>query len=178
MRRRCDFQHIALLREAAIAAPLLTVLAACGPKAGQSGHQLTVRDGKIVVVVEALPDTVLTSISHVLAQERIALRRYEPEDGFAESGFIDLAAYPSFFDRNLWDDTERTIKLRFHASGQDSTTVFVCEPLYNPYEVITHETDYTLLRPVPPGHPGFEIAAALTRRIAAYAEGRAVAAPS
>ncbi len=129
-----------------------------------------------MVVVSASSDTVLASISRVLMQEGIALRRYEPESGLAESAFIDLARYPGF-DPEIWDNTERFIKLRFYASPMDSTTLLVSEPLYNPYEVFTFESDYTRLRPVPPGHPGFDIATAFTRRIAAHAEGRAVTAP-
>ncbi len=151
---------------------------ACGPKAGESGQGLTVSDGRIFVLVEAPKDTLFTSLSQVMAQERIALRRYDPDNDVAETGFIDLAAYPNFFDQTLWDDTERMIKLRLQTEVQDSGTVLMCEPYYNPYEVITHETDFTRLRLVPPGHPGFEVAMALTRRIAAHAEGRAVTAPS
>lgn len=161
---------------ATCAAASLALLAACGPKAGEAGPQLEVQDGRIVVAVQAPSDTVFESITLVLVQERIALRRFEPENGLAESGFIDLARYRDF-DRELWDDTERLVKLRFLASSSDSTTTFVCEPLYNPYEVVTDEADFTRLRLVPLGHPGFDIAVALTRRIAAHAEGRAVTRP-
>ncbi|UCF18527.1 MAG: hypothetical protein JSU87_11320 [Gemmatimonadota bacterium] len=149
---------------------------ACGPK-GDSGNGLTISDGRIFAEVRAPRDTVFASASRIMAQERIALRRYEPRNNIAETGFIDLAAYPNFFDQTLWDDTERMIKLRLHTDVQDSITVLMCEPYYNPYEVVTHETDFTRLRLVPPGHPGFAVAMALTRRIAAHAEGRAVAAP-
>lgn len=155
---------------------LLTV-SACGTKADQTANDLQIYDGMIVVVVNAYRDTVMESTSRVLMQERIDLRRYEPESGIAESGFIDLAKYPAFFDSEIWDNTERLVKLRFFAARRDSTTVFQCEPLYNPYEVITDELDSARLRRVPLGHPGFDIAAALTRRIAAHAEGRAVASP-
>lgn len=154
----------------------LVVFGACGPRGGGSGIELGTRNGKIYVLVHALPDTVMVSTSHVLAQERIALRRYEPESGYAESGFLDIARYSSF-DPEIWDDTERLIKLRFYASVRDSTTLFECEPLYNPYEVVTEEIDNARLRQVPAGHPGFDVAAALTRRIAAHAEGKAVTAP-
>jgi hypothetical protein len=156
---------------------LAALALACGPKAGESGNGLTVSDGRIFVLVEAPKDTLFTSLSQVMAQERVALRRYDPDNDIAETGFIDLAAYPNFFDQTLWDDTERMIKLRLQTEVQDSAIVLMCEPYYNPYEVVTHETDFTRLRLVPLGHPGFEIAMALTRRIAAHAEGRAVTAP-
>lgn len=158
-----------------LAVSCVVLLAACGARGTQ--NELAVQGDGIVVLVEAMLDTVMASTSHVLAQERIALRRYEPETGYAESGFVDLARYPAFFDPELWDATERLVKLRFYAERQDSSTLFRCEPLYNPYEVITDEIDRARLIPVPQGHPGFEIATALTRRIAAHAEGRAVAAP-
>ncbi len=162
----------------ALLAPVffLTLAAACGFKPGGSGD-IEVQDGRIVALVTAPLDTVFTSTSQVLAQERIALRRYEPDNGVAETGFIDIAAYPAFFDRELWDDTERLVKLRFLASARVTTTVLICEPYYNPYEVITDEADFTQLRLVPQGHPGFDVAAALTRRIVAHAEKRAVTAP-
>ncbi len=158
-------------------AVFLVMLTACGPKGGGPLGEVSVREGKIVIVVAALPETVFESASHVLLQERIPLRRYEPDRGLIETGFIDLARYPAFFDREIWDETEQFMKLRFRGSRADSSTVFVCEPLYNPYEVRTGETEFGRLRLVPPGHPGFDIAVALTRRIAAHAEGRAVAAP-
>ncbi len=149
---------------------------ACGPKSGE-GNGVTVSDGRIFAEVKALRDTVFTSASRIMAQEGIALRRYEPQNNIAETGFIDLAAYPNFFDQTLWDDTERMIKLRLYTEVQDSVTILMCEPYYNPYEVVTQEIDFTRLRLVPPGHPGFSVAMALTRRIAAHAEGRAVAWP-
>lgn len=164
-------------RVAACAAITVLVLSACGPKAGNSANDVQVVNGLLVVQVNAYRDTVMESISRVLVQERIDLRRYEPENGIAESGFIDIAKYPAFFDPEIWDNRERLVKLRFFASRSDSTTLFQCEPLYNPHEVITDELDTARLRLVPQGHPGFAIAAALTRRIAAYAEGRAVASP-
>ena len=143
----------------------------------ESENEVEVRDGRIILMVGARSDTVLASASHVLMQERIALRRYEPEEGLAESGFIDIGQYRDF-DSEIWDESDRLIKLRFYATVKNSKTFLVCEPLYNPYEIVTHESDYTRLRLVPPGHPGFNVAVALTRRIAAYAEGRAVTAPS
>lgn len=156
---------------------LAVLFGACSARGGGTQNEVAVQEGGIVVLVGARLDTVMQSASHVLAQERIALRRYEPDAGFAESGFIDLARYPAFFDRELWDATERLVKLRFYAEGQDSSTFFRCEPLYNPFEVVTDEIDRARLIPVPQGHPGFEIATALTRRIAAHAEGRVVASP-
>jgi hypothetical protein len=150
---------------------------ACGPRAGDNGNSLTVSGSRIFVEVKAPRDTLYTSLSQIMAQERIALRRYDPDGDIAETGFIDLAAYPNFFDQSLWDDTERMIKLRLQTEVQDSAVVLMCEPYYNPYEVITHEIDFTRLRLVPPGHPGFQVAMFLTRRIAAHAEGRAVTAP-
>ncbi len=164
-------------RIAGFALVALVVVSACGTKAGQTGNDLQIHDGIIIVEVNAYRDTVMQSTSRVLMQERIDLRRYEPESGIAESGFIDLAKYPAFFDSKIWDNTERLVKLRFLAARGDSITVLQCEPLYNPYEVITDELDNARLRRVPLGHPGFDIAAALTRRIAAHAEGRAVASP-
>ena len=165
------------VRVAALALIALLVVGACGPKAGQSVNDVQIVNGLLVIEVNAYRDTVMQSTSRVLMQERIDLRRYEPESGLAESGFIDLAMYPAFFDREIWDDTERLVKLRFYAFRKDSTTVFQCEPLYNPHEVVTDELDNARLRLVPISHPGFAIAAALTRRIAAHAEGRAVASP-
>lgn len=172
-----DSRRPALTRNVRVApALLLALITGCGFRPGSAGD-IDVQGGRLVAEVKAPLDTVFTSTSQILAQERIALRRYEPENGVAETGFIDIAAYPAFFDRELWDDTERLIKLRFLASSKDSTTVLVCEPYYNPYEVITDEADFTQLRLVPQGHPGFDVAAALTRRIAAHAEKRAVTAP-
>ncbi len=171
--RRCSRRTV---RRVAATAAGLALLSACGPKAGNSGPELTVEDGKILTAVTADVETVFASTRHVLVQERIFLRRYEPESGFAETDFIDLASYRDF-DRELWDNTERLVKLRFYASAADSTTVLVCEPLYNPYEVVTDESDSSRLRLVPFGHPGFDIAAALTRRIAAHAQGQAVTRP-
>jgi hypothetical protein len=159
-----------------LAATTLALTAACAPKGDDTLSDLMYDNGRVMVLVRAQLDTVMEATSRVLAQERIALRRYDPETGEAESGFIDIAAYRDY-DPELWDDTERMVKLRFHAAPQDTTTLLVCEPLYNPYEIITHETDYSRLRPVPIGHPGFDVAASLTRRIAAYAEGKAVTRP-
>lgn len=155
----------------------LLTLNGCGPKTGEIGNDLQIQDGVIVVLVNAYRDTVMESTSRVLVQERIDLRRYEPETGIAESGFIDLARYPAFFDSEIWDARQRLVKLRFFATSRDSTTVFECEPLYNPHEIVTDELDSARLRRVPQGHPGFAIAAAITRRIAAHAERRAVASP-
>lgn len=157
-------------------AAALALLAACGPKAAQPGDRLFISGSRIIAMIAAPRDTVFDSASQVFVQERIQLRRFQVEDGLIETDFIDLARYPSF-DPEIWDATERLVKLMFDASGGDSTTVLICEPLYNPYEVFTGETEYARLSPVPPGHPGFDIAAALTRRIAAHAERRVVTAP-
>ena len=153
----------------------LLLLGACGPKAGEPGA-IDVQDGKIVVVIAGSRESVFEAASHVFVQEGIDLRIYLPESGLMETSFIDLARYP-IFDPEIWDATERLVKLRFRAADAGEKTTFVCEPLYNPYEVFTGETEYGRLRLVPPGHPGFEIAALLTRRIAALTEGRAVSLP-
>ncbi len=160
---------------APLAALLLLPAVACGPKAGEPG-QIEVRNGKIVIVIAGSRDSVFAAASRVLVQERIDLRVYLPEQGQLETGFIDLAQYPGF-DPEIWDATERLVKLRYTATDLQESTVFICEPLYNPSEVFTGETDYSRLRLVPPGHPGFQIAASLTRRIAAMVEGRAVTSP-
>ena len=156
------------------------VLAFAGACAQRTGNDLEVRGGRIFLTVESSLDTVFAAASLVLNQEQIDLRIFQPERGLLETSFIDLARYTRF-DPEIWDATERLVKLRYHAERRDSKegarTLLVCEPLYNPHEVITGETDYTLLRPVPPGHPGFDIASLLTRRIAAHAERRAVASP-
>lgn len=159
----------------ALVPALALIFVGCGPKAGEPG-QIEVRGGKIVIVIEGSKDSVFAAASHVLVQERIDLRVYLPEQGELETGFIDLAQYPTF-DPEIWDATERMVKLRYSAAVMEGSIVFICEPLYNPSEVFTGETDYSRLRLVPPGHPGFQVAASLTRRIAAMVEGRAVTSP-
>lgn len=155
----------------------LLVASACGPKTEEPDVELQIWDGLITAEVKAGVDTVMQSTSRILVQEGLKLQRYQEEAGIAESSFIDLANYPSFFDKDLWDPRERMVKLRFYASQGDSTTLFQCEPLYSPSQIITDEADAALLQRVPAGHPGFQIAALLTRRIVAQAEGRVVAWP-
>ncbi len=153
------------------------VLGACGAKNPDDTATIQVRGGKIYANIASSKDSVFEAASRVLVQERINLRVYLPQEGILETGFFDLARFPNRFDREIWDDNQRLIKLRCRAEQREEHTVLVCEPLYNPHEIVTQETDYTLLRPVPPGHPGFDVAVRLTHRIAAQAEGRTVTPP-
>jgi hypothetical protein len=150
------------------------VLGACGPKSEDSVGQVRIEDGVIVVGIEAPLDTVFGAASRELQKERIDLLVFSLDDQFIETRFFDIAQYPAF-DPELWDDEERMVKLFFRAETDDEITTLTCEPVYNPNEIFTHETEYGRLQIVPISHPGFEIAMTLTRRIAAAAEGKAVA---